>query len=191
MNCGMDRGVKLLDHAMKFFENVLAKILIKVATMHDMQFGSMPGKGTINAVFIFRRIQEEYLSKQRKQDMSLVDLKKSFDRVPRKVVEWAMMKKGIPEALVRALMSMYKGARTKAKVGRHLSEEHEVNVGVHHGSVLSPLLFAIVIDVVTNEMKEGMSQEILYADDIALIAETMAELHKKIMDRKVHLGEKA
>ena len=56
----------------------------------------------------------------------------------------AMRKKGIPEALVRALVSLYKGARTKVKVGTHLSEEFEVNIGVHQGSVLSRLLSAIV-----------------------------------------------
>ena len=39
------------------------------------------------------------------------------------------------------------------KVGTHLSEEFEVKVGVHQGSALSPLLFAIVVDVVTNEIK--------------------------------------
>ena len=63
-------------------------------------------------------------------------------------------------------------------VGTHFSEEFEVNVGVHHGSVSSPLLFAIVVNVVTNEIKEGMLQEILHADDIVLIAESMAELQK-------------
>ena len=47
-------------------------------------------------------------------------------------------------------MSLYKGAKTKFIVGTHLSEEFDVNVGVHHGS---PLLFAIVIDVVMNKMK--------------------------------------
>ena len=52
----------------------------------------------------------------------------------------------------------------------------EVNVGVHQGSVLSPLLFTIVVDVVTNVMIEGTLQEILYADDLLLIAETMEEL---------------
>ena len=86
--------------------------------------------------------------------MCFSDLEKAFDR---KVVEWAMRKKGISEALVTAVMSLYKGARTKVKVGTHLSEELGVDVGVHQGSVLSPLLFAIVIDVVTNE---GMLQEI-------------------------------
>ena len=65
------------------------------------------------------------------------------------------------------------------KVGTQLSEEFEVSVGVHQGSVLSPLLLAIVIDVVPNEVKEGTLQEISYADVFDLIADTMAELHKK------------
>ena len=37
-----------------------------------------------------------------------------------------MRKKGIPEALVTAVMSLYKAARTKVKDGTHLSEELEV-----------------------------------------------------------------
>ena len=90
--------------------------------------------------------------------MCFVDLEKAFDGVPRKVVEWAMIKKGIPEALFTAVMSLYKVARTKVKVGTHLYEELEVNVGVHLGAVLSPLSFAIVIDIVVIKIKEGMLQ---------------------------------
>ena len=88
-----------------------------------MQFGFMPGNGTINAVYVARRIQEGYLAKQKKLYMCYVDLEKAFHRVLRKVVEWAMKNKGIPEALFRAVMSLYKGAKTKVKVGTHLSEE--------------------------------------------------------------------
>ena len=91
-----------------------------------------------------------------------------------------MRKKGIPEALATAVTSLCIGARTKVKVGTHLSEEFEVNVGVDQGSALSPMLFDIVVDVVMNEMKEGSLQKILYTDDIVLIAESMAELHKKL-----------
>ena len=102
-------------------------------------------------------------------------MEKAFDRVPRNVAEWAMRKKGNPEALDTAVMSLYKGARTKVKVGTRLSEELEVNIGVHQGSVLSPLLLAIVVDVATNKINEGVLQEILYADDIVLTTESMAE----------------
>ena len=66
----------------------------------------MPGKGTIDAVFTASRIQE-YLAKQKKLYVCFVDKETAFDRVPRKAVEWAMIKKGIPEALVTAVMSLY------------------------------------------------------------------------------------
>ena len=123
------------------------------------------------------RIQEEYVAKQKKLNMCFIDLEKAFDGDVGRVVVWAMRKKGILEALVRAVMSLYKGA--KIKVGTCLSDEFEVNIGVHQGSVLLPLLFTIVVAVVKNEMKEGMLQEILYADDIVLIAETVVELQEK------------
>ena len=51
MNCGMHRVVTLVEHAMKMVEEVLEKLL----TIDDMQFGFMPGKGTIDTVFILRR----------------------------------------------------------------------------------------------------------------------------------------
>ena len=50
---------------------------------------------------------------------------------------WAIRKKGIPEAMVRAVMSLYEGAKTRVRVGLELSEEFEVKVGVHQGSAFS------------------------------------------------------
>ena len=85
--------------------------------------------------------------------MCFFDLETVFNGVPSKVVELAMGHKGILEALVRVVMSLYKGAKTKVKVGTHLSEEFEVNIGIQQGSVLSPQLVPIVIDVVINGIK--------------------------------------
>ena len=53
----------------------------------------MPGRGTIDAVFVLRRLQEEYHAKGKTLYMCLVDLEKAFDRLQRKVLEWAMRKK--------------------------------------------------------------------------------------------------
>ena len=60
-----------------------------------------------------------------------------------------MRKKGLSEVIVRAVMGLYDGAKTRVRVGSAYSEEFEVKVGVHQGSVLSPLLFAIVVVVIT------------------------------------------
>ena len=52
-----------------------------------------------------------------------------------------------------------KGAKTRVRVGLELSEEFELKVGVHQGSVLSPLVFAIVVDVVTESVRNGLMSE--------------------------------
>ena len=66
-----------------------------------------------------------------------------------------MRKRGIPEAMVSAVMSLHEGAKTTARIGLELSEEFEVKVGVHQRSVLSPLGFAIVVDVVAVSVRNG------------------------------------
>ena len=50
-----------------------------------------------------------------------------------------------------------------------------VRVGVHQGSVLSPLIFSIVVDVATEHAREGLLNEILYADDLVLMSESLEE----------------
>ena len=57
-----------------------------------------------------------------------------------------MRKKVLSEVMVWAVMTLYDGAKTRVSVGSAYSEEFEVNVGAHQGSVLTLLLFAIVVD---------------------------------------------
>ena len=51
-----------------------------------------------------------------KEKSCFVDLEKAFHKVLRKVLQWAMRKKGIPEVWVRSVMSLYKGAETRVRV---------------------------------------------------------------------------
>ena len=45
--------------------------------------------------------------------MCFVDIEKAFVSVQRKVFEFALRKKEIPEVLVRSVMSLYEGAKTR------------------------------------------------------------------------------
>ena len=85
-----------------------------------MQFGIMPGKGTVDVIFIVRRMQEEY---QKDKHMCFADMEKAFDRVLRKVMEWAMRKKGLSKVIVWAVKSLYDGAKTRVRVGSAYSEK--------------------------------------------------------------------
>ena len=53
---------------------------------------------------------------------------------------------GVDCALVQG---MYANARSHVRVGEGYSEEFEVKVGVHQGSVLCPLLFIIVLEALS------------------------------------------
>ena len=64
------------------------------------------------------------------------------------------------------------------------STEFEVKVGVHQGSVLSPLLFVSVMEVVTRGIKEGLPWELLYADDLVLVAQSKEELRERVLQWK-------
>ena len=55
----------------------------------NMQFGFMPGKGTTDAIFIMRQVQEK-LQAKKKLYYAFVDLEKAYDRVTREVVRWAL-----------------------------------------------------------------------------------------------------
>ena len=89
--------------------------------------------------------------------MCFIDVEESVDRVQKKVLEFATSK-GIPDVWVRSVMSLYLGAKTRIMVDSELSEEFEVNAGMHQGSVLSPIFFALVVDVVTVDVVRGCAK---------------------------------
>ena len=44
-----------------------------------------------------------------------------------------------------------------------------LNVAMHQGYILSPLLFGVVMDVVPSEARSSIPSELLYADDLVLM----------------------
>ena len=93
--------MKLLEHGTKVMERVLENRLHRIVSVDEMQFDFMSERGTICAVFILRRMLEERYAKRNMLYMCFVDLERAFDRVPRKVLEKSMRKKGMPEVCVR------------------------------------------------------------------------------------------
>ena len=80
-------------------------------------------------------------------------------KVPRKVLWWALRSLGIEEWAVRVIQGMYVNARSRVRVNGQYSEKIGVGVGVHQGSVLSPLLFILVLEVLSREFRTGVPWE--------------------------------
>ena len=48
-------------------------------SIDNMQFGFMPGKGTTDAIFIMRQVQDKHQAKKKKMYYVFVDLEKAFE----------------------------------------------------------------------------------------------------------------
>ena len=103
--CGSYRTIKLLQQS-KVLERVLEKSRCQMST-DNMQFCFMPGKGTTDAIFIIRQVQEKHQARKKKLHYAFVDLEKAFDRVPREVVRWPLRNLGVHEWLIRTVMALY------------------------------------------------------------------------------------
>ena len=89
-----------------------------------------------------------------------------------------MLRNGL---LIEVVQGMNENVRSRVRVGVGLSEEFEVKVSVHQGSVLSPLLFIIMLKSLSREFWAGVPWEDLYADDLVIIADSLEECVRRLL----------
>ena len=87
-------------------------------------------------------------------------------------------------------MALPTEACTVFRTDAGLSESFEVNVGLHQGSVMTPLPFAVVMYVVSSKARSGLPLELRYADDVVLMAPTMEPLGRCVAEWRVSLLDK-
>ena len=74
---GNYRGLKLTEQAMKIPERIVDGLIRQVVSIDDSQFGFVPGRGTTDAIFVVRQLQEKYLAVNKRLYMPFVDLEKA------------------------------------------------------------------------------------------------------------------
>ena len=94
------------------------------------------------------------------------------------------------EWIVCLVQGMYSNARSCVCIGEGYNEELEVKVGVHQDSVLSLLIFIIVLEALSCEFRCGVPLEDLYADDLVIIAESLEECVRRLLTWKGAMEEK-
>ena len=89
---GNYRGLKLTEHVMKVMERIVDELIREMIDINEMQFAFVPGRGTTDAIFIIRQLQEKFMSmkdlsgKNQTLYFPFVDMEKAFDRVPARSV---------------------------------------------------------------------------------------------------------
>ena len=96
---------------------------------------------------------EKYREKQEGLYVAFVDLEKAHDRVPKSEVWRCRRDKGVSEKYVRLVQDMYDGVTSYVNSCIGTTEEFEIKVGLHQGSALSPYLFDLIMDVISDGVR--------------------------------------
>ena len=100
-----------------------------------------------------------------------VDFEKAFDRVPYKMIWWALRSKNVPERCIKVIQDTYHEVCTSIRAANGAARFFEVKVGAHQGSALNPFIFIMVLDVLTSGIEGPPPWSMLFADDLALADE--------------------
>ena len=79
-----------------------------------------------------------------------------------------MRERNVPEKYVKLIQDMYRGCQTKVRSAAGESGSFNVDVGMHQGSALSPYLFLILMDVLTEGVSKEVPESMMFVDDIVL-----------------------
>ena len=82
---------------------------------------------------------------------------------------------------------MYEGSETVVRCAVGTTESFKVKVGLHQGSELSPFLFAVIMDRLTDKVRREPPWTMLFADDIVICKESRKEVERRLESWKYAL----
>ena len=185
---GESRVQKLTKQVMKVLERIVNCLIRQLVSIDDSQSGFVPGRGTTNAVIVVTQLRV-YLATNKRFYMAFVDLEKAFDGVPLKVVRWALRKKtwfGLCD-WCRGCMPV---SRAMSVFVRGTVKSLRWRVGVYEDSILSLLLFIIVLEALPHKFRSGVPWEDLYTSNLVIIAESFEECVGRLLTWKEAMEEK-
>ena len=179
----MLRGNRLLiSHTMKLWESIVERRLRTDLTFSEQQYGFMPRKITTDALFALRVLIEKYREGRKELRCVIGELEKAYDKVPREDVWYCMRKSGLADKYVRIVHDMYDDSTPAVRCAVGVTEGFEVKVGLHQVSALSPCLFAMVMDRMTDEIREDVC--------IVICSESNEQIEEKLESWRYALERK-
>ncbi|KAK3512256.1 hypothetical protein QTP70_002279 [Hemibagrus guttatus] len=172
--------IKVFPNQKPWLDKNVRSLLPVLILESQQQYGFMPRRSTTDAIFALRILMEKYRDGQRELHCVFVDLGKAYDRMPREELWYCMRKSGVAEKYVRVVQDMYERSRTVVRCAVGQTEEFNVEVGLHQGPALSPFLFAIVMDQLSEEVRQEYPWTMMFADDIVICSESREQVEENL-----------
>ncbi|XP_071695521.1 uncharacterized protein [Rutidosis leptorrhynchoides] len=77
-------------------------------------------------------------------------------------------------------MDMYEEVKSCVRTPVGNTEYFPIEVGLHQGSALSPILFTLILDELSRVIQEIIPWSQIFADDIMLVADSKEELNRRL-----------
>jgi hypothetical protein len=106
----------------------------------------------MEAIFLISQLMERCREQKKDLHMIFIDLEKSYDKVPRNIMWWALQKHKVLTKYITLIKDMYDNVVTSIRTSDGDTNDFLINIGLHQGSALSPYLFALVMDEVTRDI---------------------------------------
>jgi hypothetical protein len=147
------RGIQLISLLRKLLALILSADLSRLLEpgLLEYQCGFRPQRGCADQLFTLRKISELSIEWQQRLYLAFVDLRKAFDSIPRPAL-WAVLRaRGVPEALLNAVVDLHTDTTCRVRVGGARSRAFGMAYGVQQGCPLASVLFNVFFDTVVRE----------------------------------------
>jgi hypothetical protein len=130
-SCTNYRGIKLINHTTKLWERVIEHRFRRATRVTQNQFGFMPRRSTMEAIFLLQQLMERYREQKKDLHMVFIDLEKAYDKVPRNFMWWALEKHKVPTKYITLVKDMYKDVVTCVRTCDGDTSDFPIKIGLH------------------------------------------------------------
>ena len=179
------RPITLLSCLGKLFERIIqARLeyhLENTNCLSETQFGFRKGRGTINCLLRLENTIKNALASNEIVGAVYIDLTSAFDTVWIKGLKFKLIRMGVRGRLYRILCNFLENRKIYVMMNNKISTERLVRAGTPQGSVLSPILFNVMLSDIPQ--RDGIEIN-SYADDITISCKSRSptELRTKLQD---------
>lgn len=163
--CGNYRGISLLATAGKILARILLNRLLDLAEeiLPESQYGFRSTRSTVDAIFCARQLQEKAREQNRPFLMTMFDLSKAFDSVPREALWRVLQRFGCPAIFMSLVRGLHDGMTAKIMYKGQLSPAIPIKTGVKQGCVLAPTMFSMYLAALLRQIPQNKLCGIQYS----------------------------